>query len=105
ELIGGTDAGRDALRSIVADLRRDLAAVAPHATLSVSTASSADASAGRGGQPGADGASSDQGSSRDGAPEQGGRRSANDHGDDLAHIIRISTSTRAGVGEGLDIFA
>lgn len=105
ELIGGTDAGRDALRSIVADLRRDLAAVAPHATLSVSTASSADASAGRGGQPGADGASGDQGSSRDGAPEQGGRRSATDHGDDLAHIIRISTSTRAGVGEGLDIFA
>ncbi len=105
ELIGGTDAGRDALRSIVADLRRDLAAVAPHATLSVSTASTADASAGRGSQPGADGASSDQGSSRDGTPEQSGRRSTADRGDDLAHIIRISTSTRAGVGEGLDIFA
>src|SRR5690606_3041534 len=33
ELFGATDAGRDALRVIVADLRRDLAAVLPHASL------------------------------------------------------------------------
>ncbi|WP_241795422.1 flagellar hook-length control protein FliK, partial [Microbacterium sp. C5A9] len=107
ELVGGTDAGRDALRSIVADLRRDLAAVAPHATLSVSTGTSAEASAGRGGQPGADGSATDQGTAREGARDQGGRRAAADRGDDLAHIIRLSTPSRAdvGIGEGLDIFA
>lgn len=104
ELVGGTDAGRDALRSIVADLRRDLAAVAPHATLAVSTAS-ADANAGRGGQPGADGASSGQGAPRDGAREQSDRRPAADRIDGFAPVVRISTSTRAGVGEGLDTFA
>lgn len=104
ELIGGTDAGRDALRSIVADLRRDLAAVSPHATLSVSTSVTADAGAGRGGHPGSEAAAGEQGAPRDGAPAQPGRRAA-DPVDDLAHVISISTSTFAGVGEGLDTFA
>lgn len=105
ELIGGTDAGRDALKSIVADLRRDLAAVSPHATLSVSTGVAADPGSGRGGQPGSEAAAGDQGARRDDAPEQGARRPGTDRSDDLAHIIRITTSTRAGVGEGLDTFA
>lgn len=105
ELIGGTDAGRDALRSIVADLRRDLAAVSPHATLSVSTGVSADPGSGRGGQAGAEAAAGDQGERRDGPPDQRGQRPGSDRGDGLAHTIRITTSTRAGVGEGLDTFA
>nr|WP_201469898.1 flagellar hook-length control protein FliK [Microbacterium hydrocarbonoxydans] len=105
ELIGGTDAGRDALKSIVADLRRDLAAVSPHATLSVSTGVSADPGSARGGHPGAEASTGDQGARRDGAPEQRGHRPGSDRGDELAHLIRITTSTRAGVGEGLDTFA
>jgi flagellar hook-length control protein FliK len=43
ELVGATDAGRDALRAIVADLRRDLTAAMPNATLSLSSAVGADA--------------------------------------------------------------
>lgn len=39
ELIGATDAGREALRTIVADLRRDLATVLPQASLSLSAGS------------------------------------------------------------------
>ncbi|WP_314425289.1 hypothetical protein [uncultured Microbacterium sp.] len=104
ELIGGTDAGRDALRSIVADLRRDLAAVSPHATLSVSTGVSADPGPGRGGHPGSEAAAGEQGGRGDAAPEQRGHRPGADRGDELAHIIRITTSTRA-AGEGLDTFA
>lgn len=105
ELIGGTDAGRDALRSLVADLRRDLASVSPHATLSVSTGVAADSGAGRGGHPGSETAVGEQGAPRDGAPPQLGHRAATDRTDDLAQVIRISTSTFAGVGEGLDTFA
>lgn len=105
ELIGGTDAGRDALRSLVADLRRDLASVSPHATLSVSTAVAADAGAGRGGHPGSEAAAGEQGAPRDGASPQRDRRAATDRMDDLAQVIRISTSTFAGSGEGLDTFA
>lgn len=105
ELIGATDAGRDALRSLVADLRRDLASVSPHATLSVSTAVAADTGAGRGGHPGSEAAAGEQGAPRDGASPQRDRRAATDRTDDLAQVIRISTSTFAGSGEGLDTFA
>lgn len=38
ELHAPTDLGRDALRAILADLRRDLAVAAPHASLALSTA-------------------------------------------------------------------
>lgn len=49
QLIGATDAGREALKAIVADLRRDLSAVMPHAALSLGSGTSADAGAdGRG---------------------------------------------------------
>lgn len=49
QLLGATDAGREALKAIVADLRRDLSAVMPHAALSLGSGTSADAGAdGRG---------------------------------------------------------
>lgn len=46
DLAGATEAGRDALRALVGDLRRDLAAVIPHAHLSVGSALTADAGTG-----------------------------------------------------------
>ncbi|WP_111466951.1 flagellar hook-length control protein FliK [Microbacterium suaedae] len=51
ELSGGSDAGRDALRMIVTDLRRDLAAISPNATLHLGqgSAQSSDADAGASG--------------------------------------------------------
>jgi hypothetical protein len=42
ELAAPTDLGRDALRTILADLRRDLVVAAPHATLSLSSQGSGD---------------------------------------------------------------
>ncbi|YAF75296.1 hypothetical protein NE358_04545 [Sphingomonas sp. G5] len=51
DLAGATEAGRDALRAMVADLRRDLAAVNPHAHLSVGSPLSADAGTGDRGAP------------------------------------------------------
>lgn len=46
DLAGATEASRDALRALVGDLRRDLAAVIPHAHLSVGSALTADAGTG-----------------------------------------------------------
>ncbi len=37
ELVSGSAAGRDALRALLVDLRRDLAVLAPHSTLAVAT--------------------------------------------------------------------
>lgn len=48
ELMGATDAGRDALRAIVSDLRRDLAAAVPHASLSIAQGAASDPGADRG---------------------------------------------------------
>ena len=52
ELHAPTDLGRDALRTILADLRRDLAAAATHATLAISTTDSGSGQSTTG-QPGA----------------------------------------------------
>lgn len=104
ELVGATDAGRDALRTIVADLRRDLAAVMPHASLALGSSTSADAGAtDRGPSFGADGSARDQGS---GERDRG--RAAIDEAPDpsvtgMPRILPITTHAVA--GEGLDIFA
>lgn len=45
ELLAPGDLGRDALRAILADLRRDLAAAAPQATLTLSNSDSPESSA------------------------------------------------------------
>ena len=112
ELSGATDAGRDALRTILTDLRRDLAAVMPHATLSVGGA--ADASSDRGGQSGAGSAAADQGGTREGGTRDGGAREGGDRvrsglrtdGDlDPSASRLIQTTPHAGLGAGLDIFA
>lgn len=101
ELLGATDAGRDALRTIAADLRRDLAAVMPNATLSLSSAAGADAGwQDRGAQAG-------HGDRSGGQPGDGRRQS----GGDPAHPAAaqgaaraIPTTANAASGAGLDIF-
>lgn len=112
ELSGATDAGRDALRTILVDLRRDLAAVMPHATLSVGGAP--DASGDRGGQSGAGSAATDQSGTREGSARDGGAREGGDRvrsglrtdGDlDPSTPRLIQTTPHAGLGAGLDIFA
>ena len=103
ELSGATDAGRDALRGILVDLRRDLAAVMPHATLSVTQNSAADANGDRSGQ-GA-GAAGDQGrDDRDADRGRSEQRPAAERAPDLPRLIQ-TTTPHAGVGAGLDIFA
>ncbi len=101
ELRGATDAGRDALRVIVADLRRDLASVMPHATLSLVNGSAADASADRGAAFGSD----------PGAQAQGSRDSARGTAETPSDARRAPATTPtpttllADHGDGLDIFA
>ena len=103
ELSGATDAGRDALRGILIELRRDLAAVMPHATLSVTQSSAADASGDRTG-PGAQGTAGDQGSAdRDSNRGRAEQRADIERTPD--HTRTIQTTPHAGVGAGLDIFA
>ncbi|WP_334152526.1 hypothetical protein [Microbacterium sp.] len=105
ELLGATDAGREALRTIVTDLRRDLAAVMPHASLALgSSAAATDAgSPDRGAQPGSGGPAGEQ------APGERGRAAADGHptaerrAGGIPGILPITT--RAVSGEGLDIFA
>ncbi|MFJ4175753.1 hypothetical protein [Microbacterium sp. NPDC089696] len=105
ELIGATDAGRDALRAIVTDLRRDLAAAMPHATLSIAQGASAEAGADRGGQAFTGGAgeqgASDPGAARDthGAPVSP-ETTASDPARSSA-----TTATASAPGSGLDILA
>lgn len=104
ELSGATDAGRDALRGILLDLRRDLSAVMPHATLSVAQGSTSDATGDRSGQQGAGGAAGDQGA---GDREADRGRSPQRTGAERAPEVPRPTPTtpHAGVGAGLDIFA
>ncbi|MBO9625777.1 MAG: hypothetical protein J7484_05315, partial [Microbacterium sp.] len=104
ELLGVTDAGRDALRAIVADLRRDLAAVIPHATLTVGHGAGADVGADRG-QGSAGQAQGDRGgdAAKDPGHDRQDPRTAPARALDL--VPGIHPSTRAGSGEGLDTFA
>lgn len=104
ELTGGTEAGRDALRVMVADLRRDLATVSPSAHLSLG-AGSADAGAGdRAGAGGPNGSPADpQGHGRDGRADQSG-----DSSSPVAPRTPAASPAHpvsAPAGGGLDIFA
>ncbi|MFK3833726.1 hypothetical protein [Microbacterium sp. NPDC087868] len=104
ELVGATDAGREALRAIVSDLRRDLAAVLPHANLSLTSSSASSTDAGgsdRFAQPGTDpGAGGQAGDRRDSGPvvAPGLRVDAPDR-------RSVPTSALAVAGAGLDTFA
>lgn len=104
ELSGATDAGRDALRGILTDLRRDLASVMPHATLSVGHGTAADANPDRGLPQGSGGAAGDHGSgSRD---TDRGRAEQRSDSESTPARPRISqTPPLAAVGAGLDTFA
>lgn len=104
ELSGATDAGRDALRGILIDLRRDLATVMPHATLSINQGSASDANSARSGQEGAGGTGGDQ-AAGDRDSDRG--RSPQRTGAERAPEVPRPTPTisHAGVGAGLDIFA
>ncbi|WP_435745182.1 hypothetical protein [Microbacterium sp. PMB16] len=106
ELLGATDAGREALRAIVTDLRRDLAAVMPHASLALGSSTTADpGSPDRGTQSGAGGAAGDQATGeRERSHAPADPRPTSD--DAIRAIPRIlPITTRAVSGEGLDIFA
>ncbi|WP_455905020.1 hypothetical protein [Microbacterium sp.] len=103
ELSGATDAGRDALRTMLVELRRDLAAVMPHASLSVTHGSSADASSDRGQQAAGDAPTGQ------GAGDREANRGRPDHprGIEQARDLprTIQTTPSATSGAGLDIFA
>lgn len=103
ELSGATDAGRDALRTMLVELRRDLAAVMPHASLSVTHGSSADASGDRGQQAAGDAPTGQ------GAGDREANRGRPDHprGIEQARDLprTIQTTPSATSGAGLDIFA
>ncbi|MDN3445413.1 hypothetical protein [Microbacterium sp. APC 3901] len=105
ELSGATDAGRDVLRTMLVELRRDLAAVMPHATLSVNHGTSADPSAsGERGQQAAGDAPTGQG-----AGDREANRGRPDHRRGVEQVSdlprTIQTTPSAASGAGLDIFA
>ncbi|GAA1251051.1 hypothetical protein JOF42_002483 [Microbacterium phyllosphaerae] len=104
ELSGATDAGRDALRGILIDLRRDLATVMPHATLSINQGTASDANSARSGQEGAGGTGGDQAAGdRDSDRGRSPQRTGAERAPEVARPI--PTTSHAGVGAGLDIFA
>lgn len=97
ELVGATDAGRDALRAIVADLRRDLTAAMPTATLSLGSGGGAEAGSSDRGMPHSGG---------DGLPHRPSQGrpaplgAVDGEGDSLRHA---PVPTRPASGAGLDI--
>lgn len=100
ELSGATEIGREALRTMLVDLRRDLAGVMPHATLSMGVGTGAESPSDRGGQPGAGGAADDPSASEsDGRPRQ---HPESDPGRTSPGVIPTTTIA---AGAGLDIFA
>lgn len=124
ELASGTAAGRDALRALLVDLRRDLAGLVPHASIAITTADAArgDQSATAGGSSGgsaggalAGGGAGGSGGSASGQPfdQSTAGRSSRDGGaaHDTAAAVRVdaptptpapSATTAAG---GIDLFA
>lgn len=99
ELVGATDAGRDALRAIVADLRRDLAAVMPNASLSLASATGEAGAHDRGTQPGAGDRPGDQ---PPGDAPTRGTRDTDRRGASVTADLTAPTNAHAAAG--LDIF-
>jgi flagellar hook-length control protein FliK len=73
ELAAATDAARDAIRHILTDLRRDLAAAAPHASLSLAAGDAGGGSQAQGQPSPHAGASADSGQSAPRDPSRAGR--------------------------------
>ncbi|WP_311259444.1 hypothetical protein [Microbacterium sp. WCS2018Hpa-9] len=103
ELSGATDAGRDALRTMLVELRRDLAAVMPHATLSVNHGASADSSGDRGQQAAGDAPPQQGAGDRDENRGRPDHRRGVEQAPDLPRTIQTTPSAISGAG--LDIFA
>ncbi|MHC9044213.1 hypothetical protein ACYX8G_06515 [Microbacterium saperdae] len=105
ELLGATEAGREALRTIVTDLRRDLAAAMPHASLTLGSGTTAEGGGtDRGAQSGAGGPMGGQSSGgRESDRTPSDRRAADAAARGIPHSSL--TATHAVSGEGLDIFA
>lgn len=103
ELSGATDAGRDALRTMLVELRRDLAAVMPHATLSVNHGGSADSSGDRGQQAAGDAPTQQGAGDRDAHRGRPDHRRGVEQAPDLPRTIQTTPSATSGAG--LDIFA
>jgi len=101
ELLGATDAGRDALRAIVADLRRDLGAVMPNASLSLASSTGGEAGAqDRGAQPGIGGREGDQpGAAAHHSGDERAPRAASSAADQT-----VPATAHVASGAGLDIF-
>ncbi|WP_314647742.1 flagellar hook-length control protein FliK [uncultured Microbacterium sp.] len=99
-LLGATDAGREALRTLLGDLRRDLAAISPHASVALGAGADAGGGADRGPSGNTEQAPRDQARGReathaDTRAESGASPSA-----------RLEpTPARPTAGAGLDIFA
>ena len=103
ELSGATDAGRDALRTMLVELRRDLAAVMPHASLSVTHGTSADASGDRGQQAAGDAPTGQGAGDREANRERPDHPRGIEQARDLPRTIQTTPSATSGAG--LDIFA
>ncbi|WEK59956.1 MAG: hypothetical protein P0Y60_11430 [Candidatus Microbacterium colombiense] len=107
ELLGATDLGREALRSIVTDLRRDLTAVMPHASLSLGSGTSADAGGTDRDTP--QGAANAPGGQPSGGRDSGdaapGSRHRADGAFETFSTTTTTTTTHAVSGAGLDTFA
>lgn len=103
ELVGATDAGLEALRAMVTDLRRDLVTVMPHATLSLAPAGAAEsAPAGHGPQSGAGHHAREQ-APHDPAGSAGRPAAPSAQNADPGRAHGIRHPHTAGHGAGLDI--
>lgn len=99
-LLGATDAGREALRTLLSDLRRDLAAISPHASVALGAGADTDGGADRGPANHAEQAPRDHDRGR------GASRSDTRAESGASPSARLeSTPTRPTAGAGLDIFA
>ena len=101
ELHAPGDAGREALRAILTDLRRDLAAAAPQASLTVSAGDTAPGGTSTGPSGGATGQHADAGSGRPAEDASPRGRPRDDPPRAPAHHAPVP----AGADTGIDIFA
>lgn len=99
-LLGATDAGREALRTLLGDLRRDLAAISPHASVALGAGADAGGGAERGPSSNTEQAPRDHDRGR-GAPRSD---TGTESGASLPAGLE-STPSRPTAGAGLDIFA
>lgn len=99
-LLGATDAGREALRTLLGDLRRDLAAISPHASVALGAGADAGGGAERGPSGNTEQAPRDHDRGR-GAPRSD---TGTESGASLPAGLE-STPSRPTAGAGLDIFA